>query len=389
MHFPRMDQAVSVGSAHAVAALTELYPAERLQQAADAAGAAGLGALLLTPGPDLRYVTGYDAQQLERLTCLALPANGDPFLVVPRLELPAAQASPAGGSGLEMIPWDETDDPYALVARRLGQVSSVGLADRMWAMMVLRFRAALPAARQDLASAALRGMRSRKSAAEVAALREAGAAIDRVHAAVPGWLRPGRTELEVAADVAAAIGAEGHVRADFVIVASGPNAASPHHEPSGRMLRPGDAVVVDIGGTMPSGYCSDCTRVYAIGGPPGEFLRYYEVLRDAQEAACAAVRPGVTAEAVDAAARVPITEAGYGPEFVHRTGHGIGLETHEDPYIVAGNAEPLEPGMAFSVEPGIYPGPHGARIEDIVVCTEQGYERLNHVTRELVVIGGG
>jgi Xaa-Pro aminopeptidase len=389
MHFPRMDQAVSVGSAHAVAALTELYPAERLRQAADAAGAAGLGALLLTPGPDLRYVTGYDAQQLERLTCLALPANGDPFLVMPRLELPAAQASPAGGSGLEMIPWDETDDPYALVAHRLGLVSSVGLADRMWAMMVLRFRAALPAARQDLASAALRGMRSRKSAAEVAALREAGAAIDRVHAAVPGWLRPGRTELEVAADVAAAIRAEGHVRADFVIVASGPNAASPHHEPSGRVLQPGDAVVVDIGGTMPSGYCSDCTRVYAIGGPPGEFLRYYEVLRDAQEAACAAVRPGVTAEAVDAAARVPITEAGYGPEFVHRTGHGIGLETHEDPYIVAGNAEPLEPGMAFSVEPGIYPGPHGARIEDIVVCTEQGYERLNHVTRELVVIGGG
>jgi Xaa-Pro aminopeptidase len=388
MHFPRLDQAASVGSGPA-AATTELYPARRLRLAADAAGAAGLGALLLTPGPDLRYVTGYDAQQLERLTCLAVPANGDPFLVVPRLELPAAQASPAGRFGLEMIPWDETDDPYALVGGRLGLVSSVGLSDRMWAMMVLRFRAALPAAVQGLASAALRGLRSRKSPAEVAALREAGAAIDRVHAAMPGWLRPGRTELEVAADVAAAISEAGHARADFVIIASGPNAASPHHEPSGRVLQPGDAVVVDIGGTMPSGYCSDCTRVYAIGGPPGEFLRYYKVLRDAQEAACGAVRPGVTAEAVDAAARVPITEAGYGPEFVHRTGHGIGLETHEDPYIVAGNAEPLEPGMAFSVEPGIYPGPHGARIEDIVVCTEQGYERLNNVTRELVVVGGG
>jgi Xaa-Pro aminopeptidase len=371
------------------AATTELYPAERLRLAADAAGAAGLGALLLTPGPDLRYVTGYDAQQLERLTCLAVPANGDPFLVVPRLELPAAQASPAGRFGLEMIPWDETDDPYALVAGRLGLVSSVGLADRMWAMMVLRFRAVLPAARQGLASTALRGLRSRKSPAEVAALREAGAAIDRVHAAMPGWLRPGRTELEVAADVAAAISEAGHVRADFVIIASGPNAASPHHEPSARVLQPGDAVVVDIGGTMPSGYCSDCTRVYAIGGPPAEFPRYYDVLRDAQEAACAAVRPGVTAAAVDAAARMPITEAGYGPEFVHRTGHGIGLETHEDPYIVAGNAEPLEPGMAFSIEPGIYPGPHGARIEDIVVCTGQGYERLNHVTRELVVVGAG
>ena len=377
-----------MASGHAVAATTALYPAERLRLAADATGAAGLGALLLTPGPDLRYVTGYDAHQLERLTCLALPADGEPFLVVPRLELPAAQASPAGAFGLEMIPWDETDDPYELVARRLGPVSSVGLADRMWAMMVLRFQAALPAARQGLASVALRDLRSRKSPAEVAALREAGAAIDRVHAAVPGWLRPGRTELEVAADVAAAISNEGHARTDFVIIASGPNAASPHHEPSGRVLQPGDAVVVDIGGTMPSGYCSDCTRVYAIGSPPAEFTAYYEVLRDAQEAACAAVRPGVTAEAVDAAARTPITQAGYGPEFVHRTGHGIGLETHEDPYIVAGNAEPLAPGMAFSVEPGIYPGPHGARIEDIVVCTEQGYERLNHVTRELVVVDG-
>lgn len=388
MHSSRACRAGSVASEHAVAATTALYPAERLRLAAAATGAAGLGALLLTPGPDLRYVTGYDAQQLERLTCLALPAGGDPFLVVPRLELPAAQASPAGAFGLEMIPWDETDDPYELVARRLGPVSSVGLADRMWAMMVLRFRAALPAARQGLASVALRDLRSRKSPAEVAALREAGAAIDRVHAAVPGWLRPGRTELEVAADVAAAITSEGHARTDFVIIASGPNAASPHHEPSGRVLQPGDAVVVDIGGTMPSGYCSDCTRVYAIGNPPAEFTAYYQVLRDAQEAACAAVRPGVSAEAVDAAARTPITQAGYGPEFVHRTGHGIGLETHEDPYIVAGNAEPLAPGMAFSVEPGIYPGPHGARIEDIVVCTEQGYERLNHVTRELVVVGG-
>jgi Xaa-Pro aminopeptidase len=367
-------------------AASELYPADRLRQAAAAAGQADLGVLLLTPGPDLRYVIGYDAQQLERLTCLAVPAAGDPFLVVPRLELPAAQASPAGAFGLEMIPWDETDDPYALVAGRLGPVGSVGLADRMWAMMVLRFREVLPAARLGLASTALRGLRSRKTPAEIAALREAGAAIDRVHAGVPDWLRAGRTELEVAADIAQAIAAVGHVRADFVIVASGPNGASPHHEPSSRVLQPGDVVVVDIGGTMPSGYCSDCTRVYAIGEPPADFTAYYEILRGAQEAACAAVRPGITAEEVDAAARGPITAAGYGSYFVHRTGHGIGLETHEDPYIVAGNREVLEPGMAFSVEPGIYPGPHGARIEDIVVCTDQGYERLNNVTRELVVI---
>ncbi len=368
----------------------DLHPADRLERAAAAARAAGLSALLLTPGADLRYVTGYDAQQLERLTCLVLPAEGStspPFLLVPRLEFPAAQASPAGRLGLEIVPWDETADPYALLAGRLGRVKQVGLSDQMWAMMVLRLRDALPGARQALASRALRGLRARKTPAEVAALREAGAAIDRVHDQVPRWLRPGRTEHEVAADIAAAIIAEGHARVDFTIVGSGPNGASPHHEASDRVLAEGDAVVVDIGGMMQSGYCSDSTRTYVIGTPPPGFARYYQVLKDAQEAACAAVRPGVPAEAVDAAAREPIAAAGYGEYFVHRTGHGIGLEVHEHPYIVAGNAEPLEPGNAFSIEPGIYPGPHGARIEDIVVCTEQGRERLNNATRELVVVG--
>jgi Xaa-Pro aminopeptidase len=367
----------------------ELYPATRLADAAVAASLAGLDALLLTPGPDLRYVVGYDAHALERLTCLAVPVGGDPFLVVPRLELPAAQASPAGRLGIEMIAWDETDDPYALVAKRLTAAIGrppgiVGLADRMWALMVLRFRATLPDAEQRLASLALSPLRARKSPAEIAALREAGQAIDRVHAEVPGWLRPGRTEEQVAADICEAIVAQGHSRADFAIVASGPNAASPHHTASDRVLRAGDAVVVDIGGTMPTGYCSDCTRTYVIGDPPDDFAAYYQVLKDAQHAACEAVRPGVRAETVDAAAREPIAAAGYGEYFMHRTGHGIGLETHEDPYIVAGNTEELRPGHAFSVEPGIYPGPHGARIEDIVVCTDTGSERLNLLTRDLV-----
>jgi Xaa-Pro aminopeptidase len=256
----------------------------------------------------------------------------------------------------------------------------------MWAMMVLAFRKAMPAARQVLAGTVLRELRMIKSGAEIEALAEAGAAIDRVHQQVPALLRPGRTEREVGADIAEAILAEGHATVDFVIVGSGPNAASPHHEVSDRKLRPGDAVVIDIGGTMASGYCSDCTRTYAIGSPPPEFTAYYEVLRAAQDAACTAVKPGTTAEGVDAAARDPITAAGYGEQFIHRTGHGIGLEGHEEPYIVAGNTEPLRPGMAFSVEPGIYPGPHGARIEDIVVCTADGVRRLNNVTRELVTV---
>src|SRR3984957_17392571 len=364
----------------------DLYPATRLADVAVATGLAGLDALLLTPGPDLRYVVGYDAHALERLTCLAIVPGREPFLVVPRLELPAAQASPAGQLGIELVPWGETGDPYAIVARRLGQPPVIGLADRMWALMVLRFRAVLPDSRQELASAALGPLRARKSLAEVAALREAGQAIDRVHAQVPQWLRAGRTESQVAADIADAILAEGHSQVDFTIVASGPNAASPHHTASDRVLQRGDAVVVDIGGTMPSGYCSDCTRTYVIGEPPPEVAAYYRGLRDAQQASFAAVRPGVTAEAVDAAARGPIAAAGYGEYFVHRTGHGIGLETHEDPYIVSGNAEPLRPGHAFSVEPGIYPGPHGARIEDIVVCTDTGHERLNLATRELVCV---
>jgi Xaa-Pro aminopeptidase len=365
---------------------SELYPASRLDDVAARVRAEGLDALLLTPGADLRYVTGYDAKQLERLTCLVIPAAGPAFLVVPRLELAAAQASPASGLGLELIPWEETEDPYALIAGRLGPVSTTGLADQMWALMVLKLREALPGARQVLASAALRDLRMRKSPAEVAALREAGAAIDRVHARVPGWLRAGRTERQVGALIAEAILAEGHVQVDFVIVASGPNAASPHHEVSDRVLQPGDAVVVDIGGMMPSGYRSDCTRTYAIGTPPHEFADYYEVLKGAQQAAFDAVKPGVPAEEVDAAARQPIAAAGYGDAFIHRTGHGIGLESHEDPYIVTGNAEPLEPGMAFSIEPGIYPGRSGARIEDIVVCTENGAERLNNGTRDLVVV---
>ncbi|WP_440099239.1 M24 family metallopeptidase [Streptosporangium sp. H16] len=366
---------------------SDLYPVTRLAAAREAAAAAGLDALLLTPGPDLRYVTGYEALPLERLTCLVLPARGEAFLMVPRLELPAAEHSPASRLGVEFVPWDETDDPYAVVGRRLGAVRRVGLADRMWAMQSLRLRDAIPGAEQVLAGTVLRGLRMRKSPAEVAALRAAGAAIDAVHAQVPGFLRAGRTEREIGRDIAEAIIAAGHSTVDFVIVGSGPNGASPHHELSDRVVREREPIVVDIGGQMPDGYCSDSTRVYAVGEPPAGFLKYYEVLRRAQQAACDAVAPGVTCEAVDAAARDVIAAEGYGDYFIHRTGHGIGLETHEEPYIVAGNTEPLAPGFAFSVEPGIYlPGVHGARIEDILVCTEEGGERVNHRPRELVVV---
>ncbi|MGH3327775.1 MAG: M24 family metallopeptidase [Streptomycetales bacterium] len=368
--------------------------ADRLRRAQQAASRAGVGALLVSPGADLRYLTGYPARPLERLTCLVLPTGADPVLVVPRLELPAATSSPAGGLGIEITPWDETDDPYALVADRLQRAlgrdpATVALDDRMWAEKVIRFRSVLPGAEQTLAGLVLRELRMRKSPAEVEALRRAGESIDRVHARMGEWLRPGRTEREVGRDIADAIVEEGHESVDFVIVGSGPHGASPHHELSGRVIVAGDPVVVDIGGTTAEGYCSDETRTYAVGAPPGEFLDYYAVLLAAQRRACDAVGPGVTAESVDAAAREVIREAGYGEHFIHRTGHGIGLETHEEPYIVAGNTDPLEPGMAFSVEPGIYlAGRHGARIEDIVVCTASGADRLNRAPRELAVLEG-
>ena len=365
-----------------------LFSADRLERARAAAAAAGLDALIVTPGADLRYLTGYEALPLERLTCLLLPAHGDPVLIAPQLEVPAAHASPAGGLGIEIAGWQETRNAYEFAAARLpAGLGAVGVDNHMWAEKLLGFRAALPGVRQELAGPVLGELRMRKTPAEVEALRLAGDAIDRVHARMGEWLRAGRTEREVGRDIADAIIAEGHVRVDFVIVGSGPNGASPHAEVSDRVIAPGEPVVVDIGGTMPDGYCSDSTRNYVVGEPPAEYAEYYAVLLAAQRAQTEAIRPGITAEQLDAVGRDLITEAGYGKYFVHRTGHGIGLESHEEPYIVAGSDRPLEPGMTFSIEPGIYlPDRHGARIEDICVCTETGGDRLNRTSRELQIL---
>ncbi len=365
---------------------------DRLQRAAAAAGSAGIDALLVTPGADLRYLAGYDAVPLERLTCLLVPARGEPVLVVPRLERAAAEASGADRV-VKVVTHEETDDAFALATGLVRDAlqadpARVGVADRMWAEQVLRFRRTMPAAEQVTAGEVLRALRLRKTADEIAALRRAGAAIDAVHSRMGEWLRPGRTERDVARDIAVAITDAGHARVNFVIVASGPNGASPHHDCSDRVIETGDPVVVDIGGTMPDGYCSDCTRTYVAGGPPdAEFARYYAVLLEAQLASCRSVRPGVSAQSVDSAARDVIAAAGYGEHFLHRTGHGIGLEEHEEPWIVAGNETVLEPGMCFSIEPGIYlAGRHGARIEDIVAVTGDGVDRLDTIDRDLVVL---
>ncbi|WP_392507948.1 M24 family metallopeptidase [Naumannella halotolerans] len=359
----------------------------RLERAASLAAGAGLAGLLVTPGADLRYLVGSEAESFERLTCLVIPADGRPAsLVVPHLELGAWRTSAVTTLGLPVLDWIDGADPYALVLDALGTPATAAVTDAMPALHLipLNTRLAAPAVS---ATPLLSQLWMRKDESEIAQLREAGAAIDRVHAGMARWLRAGRTEREVGADIASAIVAEGHARADFVIVGSGPNGADPHHEVSDRVINNGDIVVVDIGGPLPSGYNSDCTRTYSIGAPDPAIAAQIAALEEAQASAVAAVRPGISAEAIDARARESLRRAGLGEFFTHRTGHGIGLSVHEAPYIVAGNTLAVEPGMAFSVEPGIYhAGEWGARIEDIVVVTADGCERLNNQPRGLTVL---
>ncbi|PXY22937.1 M24 family metallopeptidase [Prauserella muralis] len=361
----------------------------RIDRARGAAADANTDALLIAPGSDLRYLIGQAGGSFERLTTLVIPAAGDgvPALVLPKLEAPGYADVPTDELGVDVLTWVDGEDPYRLVAGRLGKPGRVAVSDTMAALHVLGLRDTV-GGEQRLAGPILRELRMRKDATEIAGLRKAGQAIDRVHARMGEWLRAGRTEAEVGADIAAAIVEEGHTAAEFVIVGSGPNGASPHHDVSDRVIERGDIVVVDIGGPIPEGYNSDSTRTYAVGEPrDADVAGTYEVLQRAQHAAVAAVRPGISAQDVDAAARDVIAEAGFGEYFIHRTGHGIGLDVHEEPYIVGGNDLPLEPGMAFSVEPGIYQaGRWGARIEDIVVVTSDGVEPLNARPHELVVL---
>jgi len=359
----------------------------RLGRAAEAAGQRGVDVLLITPSPDYAYLLGYSAPALERLTCLVLRVEDAPVLVLPRLEEPLArQALGELSEDLEIVPWDETDDPIRAVQALVGPARRVAIQDQMWARFALRLGAALDPAELVPAGPAMSELRAVKDPEEIERLAAAAAAADRAMMAITAEGLSGRTEAEVSRHIRDLLIAEGHDDAGFSIVASGPNSASPHHAPASRTIGAGDAVVLDIGGTK-AGYASDTSRTAFVGEPPADFLSLYAVLREAQAAACAMVRIGVPAAEIDAAARDIITDAGYGEAFFHRTGHGIGMETHEEPYIVASNPAPLVAGNAFSVEPGIYlRDTWGARIEDIVVCTDAGGERLNTTSTELYLV---
>jgi Xaa-Pro aminopeptidase len=354
------------------------FPA-RIERAAAAADAAGLGGLLVAPGPDLEYLTGYSpVSAAERLMVLIVRPGQDPVLVLPAFEHTEAP--------VEVVRWSDGQDPYAAAAALL-EPGRYAVSDSCWALHALGIQDAAPRAQLTSMTKALPLLRAIKDADELAALAAAGAAVDAVFEAILTLPFAGRAEREVAADLDRLLREHDHERVDFTLVASGPNGANPHHDAADRVIEHGDLVILDFGGFV-DGYGSDTTRTVSVGEPTTDQREVYEAVRAAQHLAVTAVAPGVPAQDVDAAARDHIEAAGYGDHFTHRTGHGIGLETHEQPYIVAGNTEPLQPGMCFSVEPGIYlPDRFGVRIEDIVTVTDTGVRRLNQSTHELQTVG--
>ncbi len=355
---------------------------DRQHRARDAMTAAGVDALLLSVGADLPYLTGYEAMPLERLTMLVLPRDGEAVLVVPELEAPRV---PDTGV-CDVRPWPEATDPIARVVDAVGGARTLAVGDRTWSQFTLALQAAMPGSAWVPASTVTAPLREVKDAVEIAALRAAARAVDAVVAEMRERPFAGRTEADVSRELVDRMLAHGHDRPNFAIVGSGPNGASPHHDAGDRVILRGDVVVCDFGGTM-AGYCSDITRVFSVGEPSAEIADTYAALAGAQELAVQAAVVGTPLEEVDAVARRALAPAGLADAFIHRIGHGIGLEEHEEPYLVAGNDRPLRAGHAFSIEPGVYfPGRFGMRLEDIVVATDAGPDRLNEATRELASV---
>ncbi|MET9731920.1 aminopeptidase P family protein [Streptomyces sp. NPDC006458] len=365
---------------------TEQVYAERMNRAAHDAAEAGLAGLLVTPGPDMVWLCGYQPTALtERLTLLVLTPDAQPRLLVPALERPDAEAA-SGASALRVTDWRDGQDPYAAAAGLLRPNARYGVSDSAWALHLLGLQEALPMTSYRALTTALPLLRAVKDEHEVARLAAAGAAADATYRELLSLRFAGRRETDVAADLARLLREHGHEQVDFTVVGSGPNGANPHHEAGDRVIEDGDMVVLDFGGLL-DGYGSDTTRTVHVGEPTGEERRVHGIVQEAQQAAFEAVRPGVACQLIDRVARAVIEKAGYGEYFIHRTGHGIGVTTHEPPYMVEGEEQPLVPGMCFSIEPGIYlPGRFGVRIEDIVTCTQDAGRRLNGTDHEMALV---
>lgn len=360
--------------------------AARMQRAVVDAERAGLSGLLITPGPDLVWLTGYRPTAItERLTVLILTPDREPTLLVPSLERPDAEGA-VGASSVTIVDWGDGEDPFSRAGVFIRDNATMGISDYGWAMHLLGLQDAVPGSSYRSLTQSLPMLRAVKDANELARLEAAGAAADATYEQILGVRFSGRMETDVAADLARLLREFGHEQVDFTVVGSGPNGANPHHEAGDRVMEVGDAVVLDFGGLM-HGYGSDTSRTVCIGEPSDQIREVHEIVRQAQQAGVDAVRPGVACQEIDRAARKVITEAGYGEQFIHRTGHGIGTTTHEPPYMIEGEEQPLVPGMCFSVEPGIYlAGDFGVRIEDIVTVTEDGGRRLNNTDRHLRLV---
>lgn len=349
----------------------------------------GLDCLALVPGANLFYLTGLSFHLSERPIVALFPVDAPPAIILPALEEPKV-ASP--GSALQTYPYTDERGPaaafqQACAALELAQ-ARIGVEElRMRVMEARLLERYAPDCQLVAADDVMETLRVIKDTDEVAWMRRAVAVVEAALRAVLTQIRPGMTEREVAGLLMVETLRGGSEGTPFEpIVVAGPNAASPHATPTDRPIRRGETVVIDCGAVV-GGYASDITRTVALGGLPEEMLRVYEVVRRANEAGRAAVRPGRAAQDVDRAARAVIQEAGYGDFFIHRTGHGLGLEVHEPPYIVEGNRHPLQAGMTFTVEPGIYlPGIGGVRIEDDVLVTPEGAETLTTFPRELMVL---
>ena len=366
--------------------------ARRLGRLVEVLEGTGLSGAYVSSPANVAYLTGVAIVPMERLIALVVSRAGKPALIVPALEGEHARASPAE---IDVVEWQDAGGPAPALRRvfaRTGLDGGVGrvavekdvVTVRLFEM--LRELLELEPEPSEDASPILTELRMRKSPSELALVRRAAEILDAAFTELPGLLRAGRTEAAVAFELERLLRRGGAEKIPFeTVVLGGPNGALPHGGPGSRELAEGDLVVVDAGVSY-GGYCADVTRTFAIGEPGERARGIYEVVREAQEAACHAVVEGATCAEVDAAARTVIERAGYGEYFVHRTGHGLGLEVHEPPSLMAGNDRKVSEGMVVTVEPGIYvPGFAGVRIEDDLAVVNGWAERLTRTTRELLV----
>ncbi len=349
-----------------------------------------IDAAVLTLGAEVPWMIGYEPMPLERITALIVRPDETPILIVPQLEAARVRSR---SDLFQIVPWKEGDDPFDLIADRLKGASRVAFSDRGWASWLLAAMRRSPNSKFFSLSDLGVHIRREKDEIELLTLAAAGAAADAVaEKLLSGEIQLlGRTERAVSDELSSMLLDFGHSRVNFAIVGSGPNSASPHHEPSLRVIGQNEPVVCDFGGTFSvneePGYCSDITRTVYVGRPDSRFQRLYEVLELAQSTARSSIVAGMALSIADATARDVIDAAGFKDCFIHRLGHGIGLEEHEEPYLVGNASDVVRERDCFSVEPGIYiPGSYGARIEDIVTVKDGKLSSFNEANRQLVAL---